>query len=48
MIQDALKQSQGNQTRAAELLGLQRTYLAKLIRLLEVKSALRPPEKDGS
>jgi len=48
MIQDALKQSQGNQTRAAELLGLQRTYLAKLVRLLEVKSALRPPEKDGS
>lgn len=48
MIQDALKQSQGNQTRAAELLGLQRTYLAKLLRLLEVKSALRPPEKDGS
>jgi len=48
MIQDALKRSQGNQTRAAELLGLQRTYLAKLVRLLEVKSALRPPEKDGS
>jgi DNA-binding NtrC family response regulator len=48
MIQDALKQSQGNQTRAAELLGLQRTYLAKLVRLLEVKPGPRPPEKDGS
>ncbi|MBI3780309.1 MAG: sigma-54-dependent Fis family transcriptional regulator [candidate division NC10 bacterium] len=41
MIQDALKQSQGNQTRAAELLGLQRTYLAKLIRLLAVKPGIR-------
>lgn len=36
-IQDALKRSQGNQTKAAEILGLQRTYLAKLIRLLEIK-----------
>jgi DNA-binding NtrC family response regulator len=37
IIYDALKQSQSNQTRAAELLGLQRTYLAKLLRLLEIK-----------
>src|SRR5574337_76239 len=36
-IQDALKRSHGNQTKAAEILGLQRTYLAKLIRLLEIK-----------
>ena len=48
LIQDALMQAQGNQTRAAELLGLQRTYLAKLVRLLEVKSGLRPTEKEGS
>lgn len=38
VIQDALKRSQGNQTKAAELLGLQRTYLAKLVRLLEIKA----------
>ncbi|MCI0419509.1 MAG: hypothetical protein L0312_09855, partial [Acidobacteria bacterium] len=46
MIRNALKQSQGNQTRAAELLGLQRTYLAKLVRLLEVKPG-RAPEQEG-
>lgn len=43
-IQDAIRQSQGNQTRAAELLGLQRTYLAKLIRLLGIKSGFRSTE----
>jgi DNA-binding NtrC family response regulator len=37
IIQDALKESQGNQTKASELLGLQRTYLAKLIRLLQIR-----------
>ncbi len=47
-IQDALKHSQGNQTKAAETLGLQRTYLAKLIRLLEIKVALNLTEKDRS
>lgn len=40
VIYDALKQSQSNQTKAAELLGLQRTYLAKLLRLLEIKQDL--------
>src|SRR3990172_1289109 len=40
IISDALKQSQSNQTRAAERLGLQRTYLAKLLRLLEIKQDL--------
>jgi DNA-binding NtrC family response regulator len=45
-IQDALKRSEGNQTKAAEILGLQRTYLAKLIRLLEIKAAPNPTEKD--
>ncbi len=44
-IQDALKQSQGNQTKAAELLGLQRTYLAKLVRLLEIRPG-RSSEQD--
>ena len=46
IIYDALKQSQSNQTRAAELLGLQRTYLAKLLRLLEIKQDLRPSDSD--
>jgi DNA-binding NtrC family response regulator len=46
IIYDALQQSQSNQTRAAELLGLQRTYLAKLLRLLEIKPDLRPPDSD--
>lgn len=47
-IQDALKRSQGNQTKAAEILGLQRTYLAKLIRLLEIKTAPNRAEQDRS
>ncbi|HWQ70576.1 MAG TPA: sigma-54 dependent transcriptional regulator [Patescibacteria group bacterium] len=46
MIQDALKRSQGNQTKAAELLGLQRTYLAKLVRLLEIKADVNLIEKN--
>lgn len=41
-IQDALKRSEGSQTKAAEILGLQRTYLAKLIRLLEIKADFKP------
>lgn len=47
-IQDALKRSHGNQTKAAEILGLQRTYLAKLIRLLEIKVVPSLTEKDRS
>jgi DNA-binding NtrC family response regulator len=47
MIQDAIRQSHGNQTRAAELLGLQRTYLAKLVRLLGIKPASRSSEADN-
>jgi DNA-binding NtrC family response regulator len=34
LIQEALQRNEGNQTRAAEDLGLQRTYLARLIRQL--------------
>jgi len=37
VIRDALQKSGGNQARAAELLGLQRTYLARLIKKLNVK-----------
>jgi len=37
VIRDALQESGGNQARTAELLGLQRTYLARLIKKLNVK-----------
>ena len=36
LIEEALRRTNGNQTKAAELLGLQRTYLARLIRNFEV------------
>ena len=36
-IRGALEKAGGNQSRAAEMLGLQRTYLARLIRTLEVR-----------
>jgi len=38
VIEDALKKSSGNQSKAARLLGLQRTYLARLIRQLNIYS----------
>ncbi len=38
LIRAALRQAGGNQTRAAELLGLQRTYLVKLLRALNIRS----------
>ncbi len=38
LIQKTLERSGGNQVRAAELLGLQRTYLARLIKKLDVNS----------
>lgn len=37
LIQDALEQTGGNQSRAAELLGLQRTYLSRLIKNLGLR-----------
>jgi DNA-binding NtrC family response regulator len=37
LIRAALRAAQGNQTRAAQLLGLQRTYLARLIRTLGLR-----------
>jgi DNA-binding NtrC family response regulator len=37
VIRHALQTSGGNQARAAELLGLQRTYLARLIKKLDLK-----------
>lgn len=38
VIQEALHKSGGNQTKAAEMLGLQRTYLARLIRTLNLRT----------
>jgi DNA-binding NtrC family response regulator len=38
VIKAALRQAGGNQTKAAELLGLQRTYLVKLLRALKIRS----------
>ena len=37
IIQEALAQSGGNQTKAAELLGLQRTYLARMIKQMGIQ-----------
>jgi len=37
IIKAALRQAAGNQTKAAELLGLQRTYLVKLLRALKIR-----------
>ncbi len=37
LIKSALRQTGGNQTKAAELLGLQRTYLVKLLRALGIR-----------
>ena len=37
LVQAALRQAAGNQTKAAELLGINRTYLVKLLRALEVR-----------
>ena len=39
LLQSALAQAHGNQTRAAEALGLQRTYLSRLLKELGVRSA---------
>ncbi len=41
LIEEALRRSDGNQTRAAEILGLQRSYLTRLIRQRGI--SMRPP-----
>lgn len=38
VIEETLKKTEGNQTKAAKMLGLQRTYLVRLIRLLGVST----------
>jgi DNA-binding NtrC family response regulator len=44
LIEMTLRESQGNRTHAARVLGLQRTYLLRLIRDLQV-AAPPPPER---
>jgi len=43
LIELTLRESQGNRTHAARLLGLQRTYLLRLIRELNVAAPPPPP-----
>lgn len=43
IIRSALDRAAGNQTKAAELLGLQRTYLVKLLRELEIREKSPDP-----
>ena len=43
LIEATLQQSQGNRTHAARALGLQRTYLLRLIRDLGVAAPPPPP-----
>ncbi len=40
MVEEALRQNGGNQTKAAALLGIQRTYLARLIRLWNIPASV--------
>jgi len=43
LIEATLQESQGNRTHAARVLGLQRTYLLRLIRDLNVAAPPPPP-----
>jgi len=52
VLEEALRRNDWNQTRAAEALGLQRTYLTKLLRQKDIsgrqpKDASSPSEEDG-
>jgi DNA-binding NtrC family response regulator len=46
IIEEALRRNGWNQTRAAEELGLQRTYFTKLLRQKEI-SGRQPQESSG-
>jgi DNA-binding NtrC family response regulator len=46
IIEEALRRNGWNQTKAAEELGLQRTYLTKLLRQKDISG--RPPQEDSS
>ena len=45
LIENTLRQAEWNRTRAAKFLGLQRTYLLRLMRDLRVKAP--PPRRNG-
>jgi DNA-binding NtrC family response regulator len=45
LIENTLRQTEWNRTRAAKFLGLQRTYLLRLMRDLCVKAP--PPRRNG-
>ena len=47
LIEATLHQAGGNRTRAARALGLQRTYLLRLIRDLGVAAPPAPPRPEG-
>jgi DNA-binding NtrC family response regulator len=47
IIKAALRETGGNQTKAAELLGLQRTYLVKLLRVLKIREPRDRVEAGG-
>ena len=47
LIEATLHQMQGNRTHAARALGLQRTYLLRLIRDLGVAAPPPPPRRRG-
>jgi DNA-binding NtrC family response regulator len=46
LLEDALKRNDWNQTRAAEELGLQRTYFTKLLRQKQIPG--RPPKNSSA
>jgi DNA-binding NtrC family response regulator len=46
MITDAVKQSKGNYTEAAKLIGVHPNYLHRLIRNLDIKSDLKNEDED--
>jgi DNA-binding NtrC family response regulator len=48
LIEATLRQARGNRTHAARVLGLQRTYLLRLIRDLGVAAPPPPPARRGS
>ncbi len=45
LIENALRDASGNRTHAARVLGLQRTYLLRLIRELHVAAPPPPPRR---
>jgi DNA-binding NtrC family response regulator len=48
LIESTLHQARGNRTHAARVLGLQRTYLLRLIRDLGVAAPPPPPRRRSS